>query len=49
MTRRFELLSGLETPIFLPEEKICFMRTVTKIPDCFTEDEWEDIRKTLYP
>lgn len=41
MTRRFELLASLETPVFLPEEKICFLRTVKNIPDCFTEDEWE--------
>ena len=25
MTRRFELLSGLETPVLLPDEKICFV------------------------
>ncbi len=48
MTRRFELLSGLETPIFLPEEKICFMRTVKKIPDCFTEGEWAEIKEKHY-
>lgn len=45
MTRRFELLSSLETPVFLPDEKICFLRTVKEIPDCFTEDEWAEIRK----
>ena len=44
MTRRFELLSKLEVPVLLPEEKICFMRTVKVIPDCFTEQEWEEIR-----
>lgn len=44
MTRRFELLSALEIPTLLPDEKICFMRTVTKIPDCFTQKEWEEIR-----
>lgn len=44
MTRRFELLSGLETPVLLPDEKICFIRTVTKIPDCFTENEWDEIK-----
>jgi len=44
MTRRFELLSSLETPVFLPDEKICFMRTVKTIPDCFTSDEWDDIK-----
>ena len=45
MTRRFELLSSLETPVLLPDEKICFLRTVKKIPDCFTEDEWAEIKK----
>ena len=45
MTRRFELLSGLETPVLLPDEKICFMRTVKQIPDCFTEEEWAEIKQ----
>ena len=45
MTRRFELLSGLETPVLLPDEKICFMRTVKQIPDCFTEAEWAEIKQ----
>ena len=44
MTRRFELLTSLETPVLLPDEKICMMRTVKKIPDCFTEAEWQEIR-----
>ena len=44
MTRRFELLAGLETPVLLPDEKICFIRTVKNIPDCFTEDEWAEIK-----
>lgn len=45
MTRRFELLSGLETPVLLPGEKICFMRTVKQIPDCFTQEEWAEIKR----
>lgn len=45
MTRRFELFSALEMPVLLPDEKICFLRTVRKIPDCFTEDEWVEIRQ----
>ena len=45
MTRRFELLAGLETPVLLPDEKICFLRTIKTIPDCFTEDEWVEIKK----
>ena len=44
MTRRFELLTSLETPVLLPNEKICMMRTVKVIPDCFTETEWKEIR-----
>ena len=45
MTRRFELLTALETPIFLPEERICYMRTVKNMPDCFTKEEWAQIRR----
>ncbi len=48
MARRFELLSSLETPVLLPDEKICFLRTVKEIPDCFTEDEWKEIRSNQY-
>lgn len=48
MTRRFELLASLETPVLLPEERICFMRTVTHIPDCFTKDEWKEIKRTHF-
>lgn len=44
MTRRFELLSGLEEPVLLPNEKIAFIRTVKNIPDCFTENEWSKIK-----
>lgn len=45
MTRRFELMASLETPVLLPGEKICFIRTVKTLPDCFTADEWKEIRK----
>jgi len=48
MTRRFELLAGLEVPVLLPEEKICFLRTVKEIPDCFTEEEWAEIKEKHY-
>ena len=44
MTRRFEILSQAETPVLLPNEKICFVRTIKNIPDCFTEDEWAEIK-----
>jgi len=48
MTRRFELLASLETPVLLPEEKICFLRTVKTIPGCFTKEEWDEIRKAHF-
>ena len=48
MTRRFELLAKLETPVLLEGEKICYLRTVSNIPDCFTEKEWKAIRKQHY-
>lgn len=48
MTRRFELLARLETPVLLPDEEIAFMRTVKKIPDCFTQEEWAEIKKNHY-
>ena len=48
MSERFERLTRLEKPVILPDEKICFMRTVKKIPDIFTEDEWDEIRSKHY-
>lgn len=44
MADRFERLTKAEIPHILPDEKICFMRTVKNIPDCFTEDEWKKIK-----
>jgi len=48
MTARFERLCKEETPMFLPGEKICFIRTVKNIPDIFTSDEWNEIRSKHY-
>lgn len=48
MTRRFELVARLETPVLLPGERICFLRTVKKLPDCFTQSEWEEIKKNHF-
>lgn len=45
MTRRFELLTKMETPHILPDEKIIFVRTVKKLPDIFTASEWEKIKE----
>lgn len=48
MTDRFERMIREEKPVILPNEKICFIRTVANIPDCFTEKEWEDIKAKHY-
>lgn len=48
MTRRFELMASLEEPVLLEGEKICFLRTVKSLPDCFTEAEWKEIKEKHY-
>lgn len=48
MAYRFEKLCEAQTPVILPEEKICFMRTTKNMPDIFTEEEWGEIRKKHY-
>lgn len=37
-----------EIPVILPNEKIVFTKTVTKIPEIFAEDEWDEIKKVHY-
>ncbi len=44
MTDRFERLCKAETPVILPDEQICLLRTVSNYPDIFTSEEWEQIR-----
>lgn len=48
MTRRFELMVQLETPVILKDERICFIRTVKNIPDCFNDNEWREIKQKHY-
>ena len=48
MTIRFEKLMELQTPVILPGEKICFLRTVKDIDDCFTPAEWEQIKTVKF-
>lgn len=48
MTRRFEIFSKLEKPVLLENEKICFLRTVKNVPDCFTSAEWDEIKSKHY-
>ncbi|MBQ8368596.1 MAG: pyruvate formate-lyase, partial [Clostridia bacterium] len=44
MSDRFVRLMNAEVPHILPGQKIVFMRTVNKPYDCFTEDEWAEIK-----
>ena len=44
MADRFERLCRAQKPHILPDEQICFVRTTKQIPDCFTEDEWKEIK-----
>ena len=48
VTRRFEIICENETPIILDNQQIILMRTVENTPDCFTQDEWNEIRKKHY-
>jgi formate C-acetyltransferase len=42
------LLLEKETPVILPGERIVFTRTVAAVPDLFTEQEWDSIKRTYY-
>ncbi len=44
MTYRFEEVAKAETPVILPDEKICFIRTIKNLPDIFSEEEWAEIK-----
>lgn len=44
MSDRFCRVTDAEVPHILPNQKIVFMRTVPRPYDCFTEDEWDEIR-----
>ena len=48
MTRRFELLSSMETPRIHPLEQIVLTRSVKNLPDVLTEDEWVEIKSKHY-
>jgi pyruvate-formate lyase len=37
-----------EQPVFLPDETICFTRTIKEIPDLYTEEEMETLRTSAY-
>jgi pyruvate-formate lyase len=44
--RRLSWVLQKEVPVIFPEEKIVFTKTVQKIPELFSQAEWEKIRET---
>lgn len=44
----FAQLLAKEEPIILEGEKIVFTRTITEVPQIFTPEEWESIKKVHY-
>ena len=45
MADRFQRLCAMEQPRIQSFEKIALVRTVANIPDCFTKEEWDALRK----
>ena len=48
MVRRFETACQKETPVIHPLEQIALRRTLRKLPDVLTEEEWKEIRRDHY-
>ncbi len=48
MADRFERMCNEEKAVILENEQIVFLRTVSNLPDCFTEKEWEEIKEKHY-
>ncbi len=48
MVCRFEAVCAEEIPYIHPLEQIVLVRTVSDVPDCFTQDEWTQIKKEHY-
>ncbi len=48
MADRFERLCKEEKAVILEGEQICFLRTVSNLPEIFTDVEWEEIKKEHY-
>lgn len=44
MAMRLEAVFAQEEPVILPGQRIVFLRTVTKVPGIFSQEEWRDIQ-----
>ena len=48
MADRFHRMCNEENAVILDGEQIVFLRTVSNLPDCFTESEWAEIKDKYY-
>ena len=48
VVERFERMCEKEKPVILDDQQIVMMRTVENLPDCFTAEEWNEIRRHHY-
>ena len=48
MADRFTKLCDEEKAVILEDEKIVFLRTVSNLPEIFTDKEWEEINAKYY-
>ena len=48
MADRFEKMCNEEKAVILEGEQIVFLRTVSNLPDIFTQSEWEEIKQNHY-
>lgn len=48
MAERFERMCNVEQPVILEGEQIVFMRTASNLPDIFTEQEWKEIKSSMF-
>ena len=46
--KRLQKVLEMEKPVLLEDEKITFMRTMRKIPEIHTPEEWAEIKKDHY-
>lgn len=48
MSLRLKNVFSQETPVILDGQKIVFIRTVTDVPDIFSEEEWREIKSAHF-
>lgn len=46
--KRLQYILNRETPVVFREDKIVLMRTITRLPELYTRQEWETIKENHY-